>query len=171
MVPEKNKANFNTIAANTLVLTAIGIFLGNLAGIGFVLGEEDTLSYQIAAVFIRIFHVHTSLADFCASLGGAQEFVLTLLLGLVIAPAIMSGIARRVPILWGVLPTVVLCFWLTADYMSENSIKFSLFSVVNTFLLHAELILIGLIPSFVVYAVKHSIFRRHSSQWLSIKSL
>ena len=164
MVSEKNKAHSHPATANTRVLAAIGIFLGTLAGIGFVIGMIDTLSCQIAAVFIRILHVHTSPAEFCVSLSGAQGDVLTLLLGLVIAPAIMSGIARRLPILWGILPTVVLCFWLTADYMSANSIKFSVSSAVDTFLFDVPLILIGVISSFVVYSVKHATLRRPCSR-------
>jgi hypothetical protein len=164
MSSEKNKARSHTAAANTIVLAAIGIFLGNLAGIGFVVGMIDTFSCQIAAVFIRVFHAHISPAQLCVSLG-AQEPVLALLLGLAISPAIMSVITRRLPVLWGVLPTVVFCFWTTADYMSANSTKFSVSSAVDTFLLvNTPFIFIGVASSLVVHAVKHFILRRHSSQ-------
>ena len=165
MVSEKNKAHSHTAAINSIILAAVGLFLGNLAGIGFVIGMIDALSCQIAAVFIRVFHVHTSPAELCESLSGTPGFILTLLLGLVISPVIISGIARRLPILWGMIPTVVFCFWLTADYMVVNSIKFGMFSVVDTFLLvNTPLILIGLIPSFVVYSIKHSVLMRHFSR-------
>ena len=164
MVSEKNITYLKTAAAKNIALAAIGIFLGNLAGIGFVIGMIDTLACQIAAVLIRIFHAHTSPAELCVSLSGTPGYVLTLLLGLVISPAIVSGIARRLPILWGMVPTVVFCFWLTADYMSANSIKFSVSSAVDTFLLDAPLILIGAALSFVVYSIKHFILERRSSQ-------
>ena len=164
MVSKKNEAHFHNAAANTIALAAIGISLGNLAGIGFVIGMIDTLSCQIAAVFIRVFHAHTSPAQLCVALGGIPEFVLTLLLGFVVAPAIMSGIARRLPILWGMLPPVIFNFWTTADYMSANSIKFSVSSVIDTYLLDAPLILIGVVSSFVLCSIKHSVLMRHFSQ-------
>jgi hypothetical protein len=164
MVSEKNKVHSHTAAANTIVLAVAGIFLGNLAGIGFVIGMDDTLSHQIAAVLIAVSHANTSPAQFSASLGGAQGYILALLLGLVISPAIMSGIARRLPVLWGMVPTVVFCFWLTAEYMSANSTRFSVPSVVDTFLFDAPLILIGVASSLIVHAVKHYIFIRHSSR-------
>ena len=163
MVSEKNKAHPNAATVNTMVLAATGVFLGNLAGMSFVIGMEDALSHQIASILIHVSHANTSPAQFCASLGGAQGYVLTLLLGLVISPAIMSGIARRLPILWSMLPPVIFCFWTTADYMSANSIKFSVSSVVDTFLLvSAPLMLIGVLPSIVVYSIRQHIITRHS---------
>jgi hypothetical protein len=163
MTSEKNKIHSHTMTANNILLAVIGIFLGNLAGIGFIIGMIDTLSCQIAAILINVSHANTSPAQFCVSLG-VQEPILALLIGLVISPAIMSVIARRLPILWGILPTIVFCFWTTADYMSANSIKFSVSSVIDTFLFDAPLILIGGVSSSIVYAIKHYILVRQSGQ-------